>query len=164
VNVTRLRQTPVNSGLRPPAAGFRGQQDPRVRTLLRLRKEILEHLFGIVKAVDGFRRFTVRGLEKASAQGSLVGLAVNLRKLSARAIWKAGKLVPLLRSASEASVRGGAACAGNAGTESAGGHQGKSRGAVAAGGDQVVRGTSGGGIGGGRPGREGGRREAARCF
>ena len=80
------------------------QQDPRVRTLLSLRKEIVEHLFGIVKTVDGFRRFPVRGLEKASAQWSLVCLAVNLRKLSAKATWKAGKLVPLLRSASEASA------------------------------------------------------------
>lgn len=78
------------------------QQDPRMRTLLSLRKEIVEHLFGIVKAVDGFRRFTVRGLEKASAQWSLVCLAVNLRKLSAMATWRAGKLTPLLRSASEA--------------------------------------------------------------
>jgi transposase len=78
------------------------QQDPRMRTLLSLRKEIVEHLFGIVKAVDGFRRFTVRGLEKASAQGSLVCMAVNLRKLSAMATWRAGKLTPLLRSASVA--------------------------------------------------------------
>jgi hypothetical protein len=66
------------------------QQDPRIRTLLSLRKEIVEHLFGIVKAVDGFRRFTVRGLEKASAQWALVCTAVNLRKLYAW--WRQGKL------------------------------------------------------------------------
>ena len=78
------------------------QRDPRMRTLLSLRKEIVEHLFGIVKAIDGFRRFTVRGLEKASAQWSLVCLAVDLRKLSARATWKAGRLVPLLWSTLEA--------------------------------------------------------------
>jgi transposase len=66
------------------------QQDPRMRVLLSLRKEIVEHLFGIVKAVDGFRRFTVRGLEKVSAQWALVCTAVNLRKLYVW--WRQGKL------------------------------------------------------------------------
>jgi transposase len=75
------------------------QQDPRMRVLLSLRKEIVEHLFGIVKAVDGFRRFTVRGLEKARAQWSLVCTAVNLRKLIAMATWRDGKLVPRLLGA-----------------------------------------------------------------
>lgn len=69
----------------------RKQQDPRIRLLLSLRKEIVEHLFGIVKGIDGFRRFTVRGLEKARAQWALVCTAVNLRKLYA--CWKQGKLV-----------------------------------------------------------------------
>jgi transposase len=73
----------------------RKQQDPRMGTLLSLRKEVVEHLFGIVKGIDGFRRFTVRGLEKARAQWSLVCLGVNLRKLAAMAYWEAGKLVPL---------------------------------------------------------------------
>jgi transposase len=68
------------------------QLDPRMRVLLGLRKEIIEHLFGIVKTIDGFRRFTVRGLEKARPQWSLICTAINLRKLSAMAVWKAGKL------------------------------------------------------------------------
>lgn len=67
------------------------QQDPRMRVLLSLRKEIVEHLFGIVKTVDGFRRFTVRGLEKADAQWALVCTAVNLRKLLAW--WRQGKFI-----------------------------------------------------------------------
>jgi transposase len=69
------------------------QHDPRMRLLLGLRKEIVEHLFGIVKATDGFRRFTVRGLEKVRAQWALVNLAVDLRKLHAMASWNAGALV-----------------------------------------------------------------------
>ena len=69
------------------------QLDPRMGLLLGLRKEIVEHLFGIVKTIDGFRRFTVRGLEKARAQWALVNLAVDLRKLSAMASWKDGALV-----------------------------------------------------------------------
>jgi hypothetical protein len=80
------------------------QQDPRMRVLLSLRKEIVEHLFGIVKAVDGFRRFTVRGLEKARAQWALVCTAVNLRKLAALATWRAGKLAPRLLSADVANA------------------------------------------------------------
>ena len=55
------------------------QRDKQV--LWSLRKEIVEHLFGVVKSIDGFRRFTVRGLEKARTQWALVCLAVNLRKL-----------------------------------------------------------------------------------
>jgi transposase len=70
------------------------QQDPRMAILLGLRKEIVEHLFGIVKTIDGFRRFTVRGLEKVNAQWALVCLGVNLRKLHALATWHNGRLVP----------------------------------------------------------------------
>lgn len=70
------------------------QRDPRMRVLLSLRKEIVEHLFGLMKGVDGMRRFTVRGLEKVNAQWALECLAVNLRKLYALAFWKGGRLVP----------------------------------------------------------------------
>jgi len=70
------------------------QQDPRLAILLGLRKEIVEHIFGIVKTIDGFRRFTVRGLAKVNAQWALVCLGINLRKLHALATWQNGKLVP----------------------------------------------------------------------
>jgi transposase len=66
------------------------QLDPRLRVLLSLRKEIVEHLFGIVKGIDGFRRFSVRGLEKVRAQWALVCTAVNLRKLYVW--WRQGRL------------------------------------------------------------------------
>jgi transposase len=84
---------------RPPGEDARErqaqkQQDPRVKLLLGLRKEVVEHLFGIIKTVDGFRRFTVRGLEKAAAQWTLVCLALNLRRLGAVASWVNGRLVP----------------------------------------------------------------------
>ncbi len=46
-----------------------------------LRKEIVEHLFGIVKVIDGLRRFTAWGLDGARAQWALACTAVNLRKL-----------------------------------------------------------------------------------
>jgi hypothetical protein len=49
------------------------QDDPRMRVLLGLRKEIVEHLFGIVKTIDGFRRFS-RGGTSRSAVACVDGL------------------------------------------------------------------------------------------
>ena len=54
-----------------------------MRVLLSLRGEIIEHIFGIAKTTDGFRRFTVRSLEKAKTQWALLCAAINLRKLHA---------------------------------------------------------------------------------
>lgn len=83
----QIRRTPFEEALERQE---QKQEDPRMRILLSLRKEIIEHLFGIVKGIDGFRRFTVRSLEKAQAQWALVCSAVNLRKLYA--FWRQGKL------------------------------------------------------------------------
>jgi hypothetical protein len=67
------------------------QSGPDKQTLMSLRKEIIEHLFGNVKANHGFRRFTARGLAGAGAQWALICLAVNLRKLLPA--WRDGRLV-----------------------------------------------------------------------
>jgi transposase len=61
------------------------------RVQLSLRKEIVEHIFGIAKTIDGFRRFTVRGFEGARAQWALVCTAINLRKLLPA--WREGRLL-----------------------------------------------------------------------
>lgn len=66
------------------------QSSPDKRVLLSLRKEIVEHIFGIAKAVDGFRRFTVRQIEGARAQWALLALAINMRKLLPA--WREGRL------------------------------------------------------------------------
>jgi transposase len=66
------------------------QSDPTMRRLLRRRRAIIEHIFGIAKGIDGFRRFTMRGLVAASAQWALVCTAINVRKLYA--FWTAGRL------------------------------------------------------------------------
>jgi len=58
------------------------QKPPALQRLMSLRKEIVEHLFGIAKAIDGFTRFTVRGLTGARAQWALVCTAINLRKIA----------------------------------------------------------------------------------
>jgi len=66
------------------------RKDPGAQKLFALRKEIVEHIFGIAKWVDHFERFTVRGLVAAQTQWAMVCTAINLRKLYA--FWRAGSL------------------------------------------------------------------------
>jgi transposase len=67
------------------------QKEPGNKELLAKRKQIVEPVFGIIKEIYGFRRFTVRGLENVRTQWSLVCTTFNLRKLFKH--WTAGKLV-----------------------------------------------------------------------
>ena len=66
-------------------------KDERMRGLLKRRGAIIEPLFGWIKEPLGFRRWTVRGLEKVKTQWSLLCTAINLRRLQSQ--WAAGKLV-----------------------------------------------------------------------
>ena len=59
----------------------RKQQDFEKRKLLKKRMSTVEPVFGQIKQNQGFRRFTVRGLENVKTQWSLVCTAFNLRKL-----------------------------------------------------------------------------------
>lgn len=70
---------------------IRKQKEPGNKEILAKRKQIVEPVFGIIKEVLGFRRFTVRGLEKVKTQWSLICTTYNLRKLFK--VWKEGKLV-----------------------------------------------------------------------
>lgn len=51
------------------------------RAIYRLRACTVEPVFGIIKAVMGFRQFLLRGLKKASGEWNLVCLAYNLKRL-----------------------------------------------------------------------------------
>lgn len=51
------------------------------RSPYRLRKQVVEPVFGQIKQAMGFRQFLLRGLAKAKAEWQLVCLAHNLRKL-----------------------------------------------------------------------------------
>jgi transposase len=51
------------------------------RVLYGLRKQTIEPVFGIVKHVMGWRQMSMRGLEKADGEWSLVGLAWNVKRL-----------------------------------------------------------------------------------
>jgi hypothetical protein len=51
------------------------------RELYAQRKQTIEPIFGIIKETLGFRRFSLRGLEKAGTEWTLVTLAYNLKRL-----------------------------------------------------------------------------------
>ncbi len=62
------------------------QMRQRVRSkaggeIYRKRKQTVEPVFGIIKEVLGFRRFSLRGEQQADGEWSLVCLAYNLKRL-----------------------------------------------------------------------------------
>ena len=61
-----------------------------MRALLKQRGATVEPVFGWGKEVLGFRRWTVRGLEKVKTQWLLLCTAMNLLRLYKH--WATGKL------------------------------------------------------------------------
>jgi transposase len=59
----------------------------RGRDRYRRRKTIAEPPFGWIKSCVGFRRFSLRGHAKVTAEWNLVGLAVNLWRMSRKMAW-----------------------------------------------------------------------------
>ena len=51
------------------------------RALYRLRRQTVEPVFGVIKAVLGFTRFSLRGLDKVAGEWDLVALAYNCKRL-----------------------------------------------------------------------------------
>lgn len=51
------------------------------RALYKLRQQTVEPVFGIIKEAMGFRRFLLRGMEKAALEWTLVCLAYNFKRL-----------------------------------------------------------------------------------
>lgn len=51
------------------------------QALYKLRKQTVEPVFGIIKEVLGFRRFSLRGLEKVTLEWTLVCVSYNLKRL-----------------------------------------------------------------------------------
>src|SRR5271163_189901 len=58
---------------------------PDGRRLYALRKQTPEPVFGIIKSVLGFRKFSLRGIQKVRGEWSLVVMAWNLKRLFALA-------------------------------------------------------------------------------
>ena len=64
------------------AAGMREKlKSESGRAVYKQRKMIVEPVFGQVKEVRGFRRFSFRGLQKTEAEWSLICLTHSLLKL-----------------------------------------------------------------------------------
>lgn len=57
---------------------------------LKRRKGLIEPIFGFIKEIDGFRRFTVKGIEKAKTQWSMICTTVNLKKMYK--LWAIGEI------------------------------------------------------------------------
>jgi transposase len=55
----------------------------RGQALYRLRKQTVEPVFGIIKEVMGFRRFTLRGRAKVSLEWTLVCVSYNFKRMFA---------------------------------------------------------------------------------
>ena len=51
------------------------------RALYRLRRQTVEPVFGVIKAVLGFTGFSLRGLDKVAGEWTLVALACNCKRL-----------------------------------------------------------------------------------
>ena len=56
---------------------------PEGRDLYALRKQTPEPVFGVIKSVLGFRQFSMRGLERARGEWSLVTMAWNIKRMFA---------------------------------------------------------------------------------
>jgi IS5 family transposase len=56
---------------------------PEGKKLYALRKHTPEPVFGIIKAVLGFRQFLLRGLDKVTGEWTLVTLAWNMKRMFA---------------------------------------------------------------------------------
>jgi len=57
---------------------------------LKRRKALIEPIFALIKEIDGFRRFTFFGKEKAKTQWSMICTAINLKKMYN--FWANGKI------------------------------------------------------------------------
>ena len=55
------------------------------RSRYRLRKQIVEPVFGQIKQARGFRQFLLRGIDKVTAEWALICTAHNITKFATAA-------------------------------------------------------------------------------
>ena len=53
----------------------------KAQSALKMRKQLVEPVFGIVKEQQGVRRFLLRGIDNVAAEWTLLATAFNLRTL-----------------------------------------------------------------------------------
>src|SRR5271169_3747767 len=79
-------EVPQASGPPPPGAGVAEQMRHKLRTvegraIYKMRKAVVEPVFGQIKEARGFRRFLLRGLAPVQAEWKLICATHNLLKL-----------------------------------------------------------------------------------
>lgn len=79
-------KVPVATGPPPPGAGVAEQMRHKLRTpegraVYKMRKAVVEPVFGQIKEARGFRRFLLRGLAQVEAEWKLICATHNLLKL-----------------------------------------------------------------------------------
>jgi hypothetical protein len=77
---------PTTTGPPPPGASVAEQMRHKLRAaegqaVYKLRKAVVEPVFGQIKEARGFRRFLLRGLEKVQGEWQMIGATHNLLKL-----------------------------------------------------------------------------------
>jgi transposase len=72
---------PVSTGATQAGVMREKLKSPEGRKVYAQRKHVVEPVFGQIKEVRGFRRFSFRGFEKVSAEWDLICLTHNLLKL-----------------------------------------------------------------------------------
>ncbi|MBA3787593.1 MAG: IS1182 family transposase [Actinobacteria bacterium] len=72
---------PLEDGASPAQRMRNKLSEPESRALYKLRKAIVEPVFGQIKEVRGFRRLLLRGLRAARGELNLIALTHNLLKL-----------------------------------------------------------------------------------
>jgi hypothetical protein len=88
VDRQKHHEAPMVVEATPPSAegGVKEKMRAKLRsaagqTLYAARKQIVEPVFGQIKAARGIRRFLLRGLEKVAAEWQLICLTHNLLKI-----------------------------------------------------------------------------------
>ena len=80
-----FRPAPAEAPKEPKAAWLQAMAEKLAseqgRALYKLRRQTVEPVFGIIKAVLGFTRFSLRGLDQVAGEWDLVALAYNCKRL-----------------------------------------------------------------------------------
>jgi chemotaxis protein histidine kinase CheA len=81
----------IPAGLSPKQRMARKLRTLKGRATYRMRKAVVEPVFGQIKAARGFRQFLLRGLEKVRGEWALICATHNLLKLHKSGRWKGAK-------------------------------------------------------------------------
>ena len=87
---TRQRETKAMErklGTKRGRATYKKPKHTRPRRASAPRVPAVEPVFGWIKAAHGFRQFSLRGIDKVTAEWDLICSATNLRRMASRLRW-----------------------------------------------------------------------------